>query len=70
VSIVSLVRDPGGNAFGAAVEREAEERREALRVEWLGAKEFGAAAANATLATAGPCQMTTAVVCRVRNGRV
>jgi hypothetical protein len=34
VSIVSLVRDPGGNAFDAAVEQEAEERREALVAEF------------------------------------
>jgi hypothetical protein len=34
VSILSQVREPGGDAFDAAVEREAEERREGLRVEF------------------------------------
>jgi hypothetical protein len=34
VSIVSLVRDPGGNAFDAAVEQEAGERQEALVAEF------------------------------------
>jgi hypothetical protein len=35
-SILSQVREPGGDAFDAAVEREAEERREGLRVEFEG----------------------------------